>query len=247
MRKWAWYGCLGGVATKKDKSKATYADDGEPWRCAAKTKNGDDAGRRCKNSVVPNRTVCRKHGGLAGAKPKPGAATDTFLALGEQYVKAKESPGLLDLERPLAVLDMAAQRMIERLEERDTPDFRRRARDLFNEAQDLSKTDPAASAALNKLGALLKRGASEDVAFKDVQKVVSQFARRLEEVWKIKLARSQVVNQQDLVGLLTRIATWITEVAPEEVADQMLRKLDEELVVANNSMMRREHNRALKN
>ena len=169
--------------------------------------------RRCRRPVTAGKEVCRYHGGItkegwSGGVITSGRYTKRLGPLRDAYLSSMNDASLFDLTEPMAVLDSIVKRNMERLEERDTPDFRKRARELFAEITACADADER-EGKIDALGAHLERGESEDRALNDLTKTVVSFQKRLEEAWKIKLTRDETMNVRDLVGILGKIANIV--------------------------------------
>jgi hypothetical protein len=208
------------------KPSTTFEPGDEPGRCCAKAKHSQ---RRCRLPVVPGRRVCRLHGGLGGRPPTTGRYSKGLGRFREAYQEARQDPALLDLRETLALMDVVVQRAVERIEENDTPEFRKRALNLFEEARAAGDAETTA-ALLGQLGALLKRGASEDKALDRLADTAERLARRQEKAWGIKLDAATALNARDLMAVLARFADIVLEEVPKDAAARVIRRIDGEIV-----------------
>jgi hypothetical protein len=126
-------------------------------------------------------------------------------------------------------MDVVVQRAVERIEEHDTPEFRKRALNLFEEARAAGDAETTA-ALLGQLGALLKRGASEDKALDRLADTAERLARRQEKAWGIKLDAATALNARDLMAVLARFADIVLEEVPKDAAARVIRRIDGEIV-----------------
>lgn len=217
-------------------SSATHEPGDEPNRCCAKSKTSQE---RCKRTVVPGRRVCRYHGGLGGAPPKHGRYSKGLGRFREAYESARNDPGLLDLRETLALLDVVVQRAADRAADKDTPDFRAQAYDLFEKAR--RTTDPAdAAQALNRLGELLQVGCGEDSALAELAKAAERLGRRQEKAWQIRLDAANAINARDLTAVLARFADIVLEEVPKDAAARVIRRIDAEVLGTGPTATRRE-------
>lgn len=146
--------------------------------------------------------------------------------LGEMLAAAQSSPDLLDLSARLAEIDVVVSRAAQRLEERDTPDFRARARELLDEVREALPTDPAIAAArLGELAALLERGCEEDRALEMFLGSVERMSKRAEAAWNVALARHNAVS----AGHIRLILIRFLESARQEFGDDGARRLSARL------------------
>lgn len=170
------------------------------------------------------------HGGLGGRPMTHGRRSAALGRFQQVYQEGVDDPdALIDLSDTLALLDVNVQRCAERATESDTPEFRKRALELYREAQ--QATDPAdAAKALRDLGALLKQGVAEDSAFTQLAKAAEQLAKRREAAWSVKLSAAQAINARDLTAIFGRLADIILEEAPNEGATRIIQRIDAEIM-----------------
>ncbi len=217
---------------KQIPSKATFDDGDEPWRCRAKSKTQSrEAGEpvRCGNHKEPGYNVCRYHGARGGAPIKTGRYSIRLGRFRDAYESAlNEEEALMDLRETMALLDITLQRAAERAAQLDTPDFRKRANQIFDLAR--QATDPEeARRHLSDLGMLLREGSDEDSALKQLSDAAERLAQRQEKAWSIRLSAAQVINARDLVTVLSRFVEIVTEEAPE-IAPRIIERVDREIV-----------------
>lgn len=213
--------------------KAT--DEPLEGRCGARLRR--HPGKYCGKWPVSGRTRCRMHG---GATPIAGPTHPTFKhgrqskwtkalgKLGTLYAEAKESEDLFDLRRQIAVMDVAVQRHAARVSDLDTPDFRRRALELYREARNSQDAEQSARA-LGELGRLLGRGAAEDASFEALVRTADTMARRIEAAYGIKLRGDEVVNQAELTRIVGALVSIMVEEAPSDVAARVVNRADREI------------------
>jgi hypothetical protein len=116
---------------------------------------------------------------------KHGRDSKWTKALGKYgglYMDAVDSDELLDLRRQLALMDVAIQKHAARVEELDTPDFRKKALELFMEYE-LAPTDEQAVERLAEVKEHLRRGAGEDRAFEVLVKTADNGAADRGGLW----------------------------------------------------------------
>ena len=216
------------------RSNTTFEDDGEPRRCRAKSRKQDpsdpDKPVRCRQPKEPGYEVCRYHGGRSsGAPMKHGrfsARMGRFRGMFEAALDSNED--LLDLRNTLAIFDVAVQNAAERLEAKDTPDFRDRAWRLYQSAR-AAETVEEQGALLAQLGEHLRDGIAEDEAFANLVDMAERLAVRQEKAWGIKLSASQALNAQDMVVLMGRFIDIVLAEAPGS-ASQIVNRIDHEIL-----------------
>jgi len=204
----------------------TFEPGDEPNRCCAKAKS---TGLRCGKGVVPGRRVCRIHGGLGGRPPIHGRYSQGLGRFREAYQEARSDPSLLDLRETLALMDVAVQRAAERAADADTPEFRRRALDLFERVRGAVSPEEAALN-LNRLGELLGSGVKDDEALDHLAKAAERLSRRQEKAWSIRLDAATALNARDLTAVLARFADIVLEEVPRDAAARVIRRIDGEVL-----------------
>ena len=203
-----------------------YPVDGQPDRCTAQSKTTKE---RCTKPVVPGRSVCRFHGGLGGRPIVHGRYSKSLGTLRTAYEESRSDPGLLELRDTLALLDVVVQKAASRAASLDTPDFRERALDLYDNAS--QATDPlVVQGHLRDLGALLRDGSREDDALRELSSAVEKLARRQEKAWDLRLTAANVINARDMVALLGRWADIVLEEADAETATRIIQRVDREVM-----------------
>jgi len=181
---------------------------------------------------------CRMHGGkaiggIAHPHYKHGRYSRTSGGLRDNYESAlADEAKLLDMREDIALLRSMAERAAERLTERDTPDFRRRAMDLFSEARESSDPEKAA-ARLTELGSLLSRGSQEDRAMRHLTLQVEAVSRRVEAAWKIRLNAAGVATAQDVERSHVQLLNILRdEVHDRDVLARVVERYDQEVLGA---------------
>lgn len=191
-------------------STATFAGQGDPYQCAARAKS---TGLRCKAGVVPGKAVCIKHGGRAGPPLKTGKFSSGAGRIGEAYQRWVQQIDALDPTDHLAAMAALAERCMQRVEEKDTPEFRRNAIALYEEAlsQDAQTSPERRAAALTALGKLLRKGASEDTALRGAMDGMERLGKRLEAERALRNQEAHTVRMADLQGMVMGILTVLLE------------------------------------
>jgi hypothetical protein len=145
------------------------------------------------------------------------------------YEDARNDPTLLELRDTLAVLDVIVQKAASRVAERDTPRFRARARELFEQAA--GATDPAElQVRLRDLGSLIREGVREDEALDRLSDAVEKMAKRQEKAWDLRLSAANAINARDMVALLGRFAEIVLEEADADTASRVIARIDGEVM-----------------
>lgn len=196
-------------------------------RCSAKSKH---TGSQCKQSAEPGWTVCRFHGAYGGRPPTHGRYSKALNStnLSQAYRAAIEDQSLLDLKEPLALLEACLQRTSERVALADTPEFRKRAYDKYQEIRDRLRSgdQSSASALLIELGDLLRDGVEEDRAVSELSVQAERLAKRVEAVWQIRMQRRQNLNMQQVGVLIARVLEIVKEECPPAIAQNVVNRME---------------------
>lgn len=191
----------------------------------------------CKQMDIANGGKCRLHGGLsprgiASSSYKHGRLSQAMNSKrAKDYADARDDPDLMDMARPLAVLEGNMKEAIARREELDTPHYRKQALAIFKDLEDAMGDDmPRAWLTLKDLGRLLKRGCEEDQANENVGRHTQRFAKVTKDAWGVRLGAAQAINAADLTIVLGRFIEVVIQEAPEEVHGAILRRLDLEVL-----------------
>lgn len=208
--------------------------------CGAKTRGGrgflaSDGVRRCGHAVGRHHSRrCRFHGRDSAGPLKHGLCSKYPGRLGVRIAAAQEDPRLLDMARPIAILDVAVERAVGRVEEADTPAFRAGALELYDGAIAAQRAGEAVEAArlLNELGDLLRRGCSEDRAFRDLVDAAIDLSRRQEAAMRIRMEGAQQVSLRELVALFGRAFGILERELPDmpERAERIERMWEAEVI-----------------
>lgn len=174
--------------------------------------------------------VCRLHGARGGRPITHGRYSLRLGRFREAYESAlNDGDALLDLHETIALLDMRVQRAAERASEADTPAFRARARELFNQARNAE--DPGeVRAKLSELGRLLDRGAEEDASLEALTNVAEKLSVRQEKAWSIKLSAAQVINARDLHVIMGKFVDIVMEEVESRHASRILERVGVEVL-----------------
>ena len=219
-------------------SIAKFDPGGEHWRCCAESKR--NPGHRCGNKAVAGRRTCHLHGGTSpGAPIKNGRHSAVFKRLRAVYDQTLNDPTLLDIRESLALLDVIVHRTIERAEQLDTPDFRSRAKELYKDFHTHMRKGDEAEAAIAdaELGALLRRGSSEDSALASMVKSVKAQADTTIDVWNVRLKKAQVINERDLSAVLMKMHDVVVDNTDPATAAKILTAMERLILVPSGASM----------
>lgn len=150
----------------------------------------------CKRPRSPNGKPCRLHGGMANGPPwKHGRYSKELEVFRDAIRQRALSPSLLDAEllQKIALLDEAEDALLERgLTQQDTPEFRKRALDLFKSARgSVLEAGGSWDPALDDLGKLLEEGYARDRVLAEAADVAERRAKRTVEVRRVIAQESQ--------------------------------------------------------
>lgn len=169
------------------------------------------------------------HGGArgSGGQIKHGRYAKALkaTALSAAYQQAIQDASLLDLQEPIALLEACLQRTSERVAQADTPEFRRRALDLFHEARN-SQDPERRLECMRDLGILLRDGAQEDRAISELSIQAERLAKRIEAVWQIRMLRRQNLNMQQVGVLIARVLEIVKEECPPAIAQNVVNRME---------------------
>jgi hypothetical protein len=181
-------------------------------RCTARSKSrmrafpDDPSKHRCSNVAAKGFRVCRFHGAKTPVRGN-GRHSAGPVSFKEHYLSALKDDSLLDLREPLAILDSLVKQAAQRIEDKDTPGFRKRAAELMetvvNSHKAMEKSD--AASAFRELADLLRTGAADDDARRELREAAESFHDRLVAAWKVRLAAGNVMNYRDTVAMLARV------------------------------------------
>lgn len=189
--------------------------------------------RRCANEPLPGSKYCLHHKHLeVVAGQRTGRYRKALGRFAEAYQNSLNDRNLLDLLEPLAALDMLAQRLMERLADLDTVDFRNRARQHLHEYlanRDAGKKDDA-EVAMKNLRTLLARGGDEDQITIRLAKLLTSNARRMEGAWEIRLARRNAVNAREVEAVMGRILDILKSETTIDVHARVTERFTQEIM-----------------
>lgn len=190
----------------------------------------------CKQTAIFDNGRCRMHNGNAArgvAHPqyKHGRWAKAFGKRGDAYTEARDDPELLDLRRTIGALDVIVQESMSRRAGLDTPEFRSKLRELWKaHGSALSSEPDDAPDILAEIGALIKRGASQDDANETIARHVSRMSKHVESWWKINLAGAQSVNRGDLLAVIESIVEVMIQEVPKQYVGPILLAIDRQVL-----------------
>lgn len=117
----------------------------------------------------------------------------------------------------------ACDRVMQIVEDHDSPEFRERALERYQEA---ASGGEGAALALAQLGDLLERGAQETRALATLVETVSKLQKHIEESWKIELTREKVLPIRDAIGFTTTMVDIVLQEADSETAERVMARID---------------------
>lgn len=185
----------------------------------------------CRAWAVVGKNVCVTHGGAAGAggngaNIKHGRYSKVMGKLAGAYEASLNDRQLFDLREPIAALDSVTKRLMTMVDEHDSPEWRRSVRSKYKAVRDaLTAGDPNAAQLLEDLGELIDKGASEGSNLENLGSNLDKLARRIEGAWGIHLAKTQVMNKGEIVGLLAKFMAVVRDEGGNAVASRVQTRL----------------------
>jgi hypothetical protein len=200
-------------------------------RCHA---HSSRTGEPCKKWAVTGKKVCMSHGGAAGAgglsSIKTGRYSKALGKLAAGYESSLNDRQLFDLREPIAALDGVTKRLMNLVEEHDSPEWRRSVASKYKQVREaLANGDEHATRLLEELGELINKGAAEASNLEALGSNLDKLARRIEGAWSIHLAKTQVMNKGEIVGLLAKIVVLIRDEGGNALASRVQSRLLAEL------------------
>ena len=128
-----------------------------------KEKNRAIENEACLAPPMPN-GACRVHGGKAGAPIRTGRYSRVMKKWLGDFERARSDQELLDAKQELALMDVAIERLLERVEEADTPSWRQEVGETYLALQAAIRGQRQAQVAalMKRLGELIESGATAD-------------------------------------------------------------------------------------
>jgi len=202
--------------------------------CGAKTRSGG----KCRKSPVPGARRCRFHGGKSLSGPanpawKTGRYSkwaQCFGSRGKAIAEAADDDELLNLRRTVAVFEVAMREAAKRLDQGDSPEWRKRARELFAEATDATAEMDARQRAMMLLQSHLAKGADEDKAYAILLDRTERLHRAVSETLDTMLRGANVLNRQQAEVFVRAIFDILRAETAPEVSSRVLSRLDTEVM-----------------
>jgi hypothetical protein len=184
-------------------------------KCKAKAKS---TGKPCRRDAMRNGT-CQVHGGptprgLALPQTTHGLYSKSMpLRMAAKYREALEDVDLLSLRREAALLTTQLAEALERL---DTGETGQLWTDLGRAWADmLAESGPKKAAALNEIGRMIERGASDAAAAREIRGVILDKTRVAESERKRLVEAHQVISAERLLALVGALSAAILEEVPD--------------------------------
>ena len=172
--------------------------------CGAKTK----AGGLCRRKGMPNGR-CQMHGGtaptgLASPNFKHGRYSKAFGKIGKRFEESINDPALLDPRRAVATQDLIVTKCAERLADTDSPEFRKRASNLYDDVEAAARNGDAEALgpALTALGKHIRNGKAEDQALRNLSTAATKLVQQQRDYWAIALAHKASYTADEMSALL---------------------------------------------
>lgn len=222
-------------------------EKGQPI-CGGRRSNGETCDRKGR-WLNPRNGRCKRHGGSAnsGAPIKHGRYSEVLAEsrLGELLALSAADPNLADPRPVLELVDAACMRAAERVKALDCPDFRDTALEFFELARVLSAASVAAReagdvasaqakslearAALDSLGALLRRGTEEDSALRELRAAAKELRDTVKVVWDVRLAKQNSISLRTAAGFFALFLDIVRRRADPKVAQEIQDDVDREI------------------
>ena len=196
-------------------------------RCGAQLRK--KPGRFCRK-MVPLGRRCDIHGGTkSGAPVQHGRRSKRVGRFRAAMQEAENDPKLMDLRRSVAVMELALQRAADRIDEADTPKFRKRLNQLWVAAMEAKNNPRVQAEALNEVGKMIESGAEEDEAFKDLVVSAQRLGREQRGAWMIKLGAAHAINSRDLIAIFARFVDIVSHEVDPESTKRIVGRIEGEL------------------
>lgn len=139
---------------------------------------------------------CRIHGGKAGSPIKHGRYSKATKAWASSFEQALRDEELLDAKRDLALMDVVNERLVERAEALDCPEWREELKETFVELRSAirSKRGGDVGKKMQRLGELIDGGATADQVAKDLVAQVDKRANRACKLTELQLRREEKIT-----------------------------------------------------
>lgn len=142
--------------------------------------------------------------GLASATFKHGRYSKAFGKIGKRFEESINDPALLDPRRAVATQDLIVTKCAERLAEHDSPEFRKRASNLYDDVEAAARDGDAEALgpALTALGRHLRDGKAEDQALRNLSTAATELVKQQRDYWAIALAHKASYTADEMSALL---------------------------------------------
>lgn len=188
--------------------------------CGARTQDGSP----CLHTgpQLKQNGRCYQHGRYSGRVPISARWAQAMpRRLRDAYAAAYSDLDLLDVGKAVAALSSFAERAMQRAEEYDTPDFRRKALDLWHEARDGNE------ATMAELGALLERGCEEDRAMRLAADQIKAYCDESQREQDRRLRKECAVNARDLTAIMVSFRNLAVERFGVDEGTKLLDEIDQ--------------------
>ncbi len=190
---------------------------------------------RCGQShdLSPSNGRCYLHGKDSPGGPLvSGRYSKSMNKLQRLIVATRDDPGLFDMRTGLAVLNEALVRAGQRIDESDTPDFRKQALSHFNAARSAQRNGDAAALTnhMQSLSSLLVDGVEADEAFKDAVHAAQLLAVEQGRAWQVRLSAAHAINARDLTALFTRLIGCVREELSPDDARRVVERMQHDVM-----------------
>lgn len=216
--------------------------------CGGKRSDGGVCQQRGRK-LNPRNGRCGRHGGAAGvgAPIKHGRYSQVLAnsRLGELLAQSQAAPNLSDPRPILELVDAACLRAAERVKALDCPAFRESASELFERARQAGADGAAlrragdsagadakaleASQVLDELSALLRRGAEEDAALRELRASAKELRDTVKAVWDIRLAKQNSISLREAAGFFALFLDIVRRRADPKTAQEIQDDVDREI------------------
>jgi len=215
--------------------------------CAKKVRS--QGGGRCTQHVEVNslgeaiKRNCYYHGGRREipivngrrglryiSKARQGNSKSR-AAFAEKVSAMLSDPRIADNAENVALIDANIEKLLDRMDDSDSPHFRREAVKLFEKVGS-AEDDAGMDQALEALGDHLKDGWSQDKLLLEVHTLSERRARIVDRQRSLDLKENETFSRTIVVSALDKILTLISAQLPENYAVPLIDSITRELVAA---------------
>lgn len=142
--------------------------------------------------------------GLASPNFKHGRYSKAFGKIGKRFEESINDPALLDPRRAVATQDLIVTKCAERLADTDSPEFRKRASNLYDDVEAAARDGDAEALgpALTALGKHIRNGKAEDQALRNLSTAATELVKQQRDYWAIALAHKASYTADEMSALL---------------------------------------------